>query len=114
MGGAPRELLENVQYADWLPDGKGLAVVRSTRGEYSLEFPLGKTLYKTRGWISHLRVSPDGQSAAFIDHPLYGDDRGLIAVVDSRGHKEGLTPVFTSAWGGGVVAGRARNLVRSR
>jgi eukaryotic-like serine/threonine-protein kinase len=98
-GGAPRELLENVQYADWLPGGQELAVVRSTPGGYSLEFPMGKTVYTTRGWISHLRVSPDGRWAAFVDHPQYPDDRGLVAVVDRGGHKGDLTPVFTSTWG---------------
>jgi len=98
-GGAPREVLENVEFADWLPDGKELAVVRSTPGQYTLEFPLGKTLYKTRGWISHLRVSPDGRSVAFVDHPNYGADSGLIAVVDRGGHKGDLTSVFRTAWG---------------
>jgi Tol biopolymer transport system component len=97
-GGAPREVLDNVQYADWLPDGKGLAAVRP-KPQYSLEFPLGNTVYKTSGWISHVRVSPDGQSAAFVDHPVYGDDRGRIALVDRGGHKKDLTGVFFSAWG---------------
>jgi Tol biopolymer transport system component len=98
-GGAPRELLDNVQYADWLPDGKGLAAVRSKPHEYSLEFPLGKTVYKTSGWISHVRVSHDGQSVAFVDHPSYDDDRGLIAQIDRDGNKKDLTRVFFSAWG---------------
>jgi len=98
-GGAPREVLENVQYADWLPGGQELAVVRSQPREYTLEFPAGKPLYKTRGWISHLRISPDGQEAAFIDHPIYGDDRGQISILDRAGHKRDLTPVYATAWG---------------
>ena len=32
-GGAPRELLEKVEYADWTPDGKDLAIVRVVGGE---------------------------------------------------------------------------------
>jgi serine/threonine protein kinase/Tol biopolymer transport system component len=98
-GGAPREVLENVQYADWLPGGKELAVVRPMPTEYSLEFPMGTSEYKTKGWISDLRVSPDGRWAAFVDHPNSGDDGGLIAAVDREGHKRDLTRVFTTAIG---------------
>jgi len=98
-GGAPRELLENVQYADWLSDGKELAVVRPGETEYSLEFPMGTAVYKTRGWISNVRVSPNGQWAAFVHHPNSGDDRGLIAVVDRQGRKKDLTRLFTTAIG---------------
>ena len=46
-GGAPRELLENVEYADWSPDGKDLAIVRIKNGKCRLEFPTGKVLYET-------------------------------------------------------------------
>ena len=41
-GGAPRELLESVQFADWTPDGKELAVVRRFRGKRRLELPAGQ------------------------------------------------------------------------
>jgi Tol biopolymer transport system component len=98
-GGAPRELLENVQCADWLPDGKELAVVRPGETEYSLEFPMGTPVYKTRGWISDLRVSPDSRWAAFVHHPNSGDDGGLIAVVDRQGRQRDLTRFFPTAIG---------------
>ncbi|MGZ6988235.1 MAG: protein kinase domain-containing protein, partial [Thermoanaerobaculia bacterium] len=39
-GGAPRQLLEQVEEADWGPDGS-LAVVRIVRGETRLEWPEG-------------------------------------------------------------------------
>jgi hypothetical protein len=81
IGGAPRELLENVTHADFAPDGR-LSVVRADRGRMRLEFPIGTVLYETAGWISAQRVSPDGKRIAFLEHPLHDDDRGWPAVVD--------------------------------
>ncbi len=91
VGGAPREVLENVQWADWSADGNDLAVVRDFGGRNRLEFPIGKPLYKTGGWIGHPRVSPDGARIAFVDHPVQGDDRGSLAVVDMAGNKKTLS-----------------------
>src|SRR5579863_1330518 len=91
VGGAPRELLEQVQWADWSPDGNNLAVVRDYGGRNRLEFPVGKSLYETGGWIGHPRVSPKGDLIAFIDHPVQGDDRGTVAVIDLAGHKKNLS-----------------------
>ena len=71
-GGAPREVLEQVQWADWAPDGNNLAVVRDMGGRNRLEFPIGKPLYQTGGWIGHPRVSPKGDLIAFADHPAAG------------------------------------------
>ena len=34
-GGAPRDILDDVQYADWSPDGKDLAIIRDVGGEVS-------------------------------------------------------------------------------
>jgi len=83
-GGSPRELLENVASADWSADGAQLAVVRVMNGEYRLEFPVGNILYKSGGWISHPRISPTGDRIAFIDHPVRGDDRGSVQIVDLK------------------------------
>ena len=90
IGGAPREVLEQVQWADWSPDGSNLAVVRDFGGRNRLEYPIGKVLYETGGWISHPRVSPSGDLIAFLDHPVQGDDSGSLAVVDLAGHKKVL------------------------
>jgi eukaryotic-like serine/threonine-protein kinase len=91
VGGAPREVLEQVQWADWSADGSGLAVVRDLGGRNRLEFPIGKPLYETGGWIGHPRVSPKGDQIAFIDHPVQGDDSGSLALVDLAGHKRSLS-----------------------
>jgi Tol biopolymer transport system component/predicted Ser/Thr protein kinase len=92
VGGAPRQVLENVHWADWSPDGNSLAVVRDVGGKNRLEFPIGKTLYETSGWISHPRISPKGDQVGFIDHPTQGDTIGAVAVVDVAGNKKILTP----------------------
>jgi eukaryotic-like serine/threonine-protein kinase len=93
-GGSPREILEGVQWADWTPDGSKLAVVRDVSAGNQLEYPQGKSLYVSAGWLSHPRISPNGDAVAFIDHLLSGDDAGDVAIVDSAGHKKTLA----SAW----------------
>ena len=91
VGGAPREVLDDVQWADWAPDGKDLAVVRDLNGRNRLEYPIGKALYETGGWIGHPRFSPKGDYIAFLDHPVQGDDAGSVAVVDLAGNKKALS-----------------------
>jgi eukaryotic-like serine/threonine-protein kinase len=98
-GGAPREVLEHVQWADWSPDGANFAVVRELGGQSRIEYPIGKILYQTGGWISHPRVSPDGQLVAFIEHPVRRDDAGVIAVVDREGNNKTLSTGWETAWG---------------
>ncbi len=94
-GGAPREVLESVQGADFSPDGASLAVVRVVDGRNRIEFPIGKPIYETgAGFLSHARVSPRGEFVAFIEHPMRGDDAGAVAVVDREGHKR----VLSSGW----------------
>ncbi len=98
-GGAPREIVEEVQDADWTPDGRDLAVVRNVPGKRRLEFPIGKIIFETNGWVSNLRFSSDGKSIAAIDHPQAGDDRGMIVVFDLNGNKKVLTGEMSSASG---------------
>ena len=100
-GGAPREVLENVQWADWSPNGTNFAVVREFAGLSRLEYPIGKVLYQTGGWLSHPRISPSGNEVAFIEHPVRRDDAGSIAVVDLSGKKKILSTGWETAWGCG-------------
>jgi len=98
-GGAPRPISDGVEYADWAPDGS-FAAVRLVGGKVRLEYPLGKVLYETAGWISHMRISPDGTQVAFIDHQYARDDGGSVAIVDKSGNKKTLTTLnFVSAQG---------------
>jgi Tol biopolymer transport system component len=98
-GGVPRELAASVQEADWGPGGETLALTREVEGKSRLEYPVGRVLYRPEGWISHLRVSPDGELVAFMDHPQTGEDRGAVAVVDRQGRKRVLSKGFITAWG---------------
>jgi len=98
-GGAPREILKNVQDADWAPDGSGLAIIHEVKGKSRLEYPIGKVLYETAGYVSGLRFSPNGQEIAFFNHPARYDDRGQVAVIDLEGHVRVLSPVYVSLEG---------------
>ncbi len=104
-GGAPRELLENVEFADWSPDGSTLAIAHDVAGRKRLEFPPGKVLYESDGWIGHLRVSPKNDLVAFLDHPQHRDDGGSVAIVDLAGKKTTLSSGWDSiqglAWSAG-------------
>jgi eukaryotic-like serine/threonine-protein kinase len=99
VGGAPREVLENVQWADWSPDGTQLAVVRDVAGRNRLEYPVGKVLYETGGWISHPRISRHGDMIAFLDHPIQGDSIAGVSVVDLAGKKRSVADPY----GGGAI-----------
>jgi|ERR1051325_776050 serine/threonine protein kinase/sugar lactone lactonase YvrE len=90
-GGAPRDVVENAMEADWSPDGSNLAVTRYVDGRTKLEYPIGKLLYETAGYISYPRISPDGNKVAFVDHENQWDNRGRVALVDLAGKKAFLT-----------------------
>jgi len=98
-GGAPKEILEDIQSADWAPDGSRLAIVRDVGGKNRLEFPVGKVLYETAGWIGHPRLSPRGDEIAFLDHPVRGDDGGSVAIVDLSGNRKTISGAFASIFG---------------
>jgi hypothetical protein len=99
LGGAPKPMLEGVTDADWAPDASGLAIARRQAGRFQLEYPVGKPLYTTDGYISHLRFSSQGNLIAFMDHPVYGDDAGTVAIVDLQGNKKTLTPSYDTEQG---------------
>ena len=97
-GGSPREVLDHVRDAAWGPDGS-LAVVHIVNGRDRLEYPIGKVLYDTAGWISQLRFSRQGDKIAFFDHTAEPDTRGTVAIVDMTGHKQTLTKVWADMRG---------------
>lgn len=94
----PREIQDHVTTADWLPDGQ-LAVVRDLGRVRRLEFPMGRSVYETAGWISDLRVSRDGRRVAFADHPFRTDDRGDFVIADAAGTVSRLGTVLPAARG---------------
>jgi eukaryotic-like serine/threonine-protein kinase len=100
-GGAPREVLDNVQDADWSADGESMAVVRFVpeNGHWRLEYPIGKVLFDGINWISHPKISPDGKWIAFADHQnTAGDDEGSLAVIGSDGKDNDKEKILSSGW----------------
>jgi serine/threonine protein kinase/Tol biopolymer transport system component len=82
-GGAPRELATDVQWADWAPDGKGMAVIRDGH----LEFPTGRVIYRPRAGMGFPRVSPAGDRIAFAEG-------GHVHVVDTSGKERFVSRQF--------------------
>jgi serine/threonine protein kinase/Tol biopolymer transport system component len=121
-GGSPREILEDVAWGDW--DSKGeLAVVHHAQGRDRVEYPIGHVLYQSGGWISHLRLSPQGDRIAFMDHPVLWDDGGSVHIIDYSGHgivlsrewesEDGLawTPDGKEVWFTAAEKGYSRDLL---
>ena len=99
-GGAPREILQRVSWADWSPDGSTLAVVRVLDRAQRVEFPIGKTLYETDGNLTHLRVSPQGDSLVVLDHPaVVASSGGSLVHIDRRGTRRTLSKGWGDIWG---------------
>ncbi len=118
-GGAPREVMEGVQDADWSPDGASLAVVRNVGARRRLEYPAGTLLYETGGWISDARVAPDGRRVAFLDHPNRGDNQAAVKVVDAGGKVRDVAPSASNglAWsadGSALLYPRGQSLWEAR
>ena len=99
-GGASREILENVQDADWDKEGKNLAIVHWAGKRCNLEFPIGTSVYAVTGghWLSDIRVSPRGQ-LAFLEHPLEGDDAGFVELIDSDRQRRVISGLWLSVRG---------------
>ncbi|MEO8126408.1 MAG: winged helix-turn-helix domain-containing protein, partial [Bryobacteraceae bacterium] len=94
-GGAPMEMATKITWADWAPDGTRMAVVRYDAAGDTIEFPIGKVIYKSTGLVSDLRVSPTSDSVAFLEHPFRGDDAGTVKWADTQGNSK----VLSSYWG---------------
>ncbi len=121
-GGAPREVFENVTWADWAPDGQSMALIRPSKLSVShLEFPPGTVIYEPQGWVSHVRFSPDGKFLAVADHVPGGDD-GRVVILDIHGNVKSSSSYFSSVeglawsangkevWFSAVPSGSARSL----
>ena len=90
LGSSYRKVLDGVSWSDWHPGGDGLVIVRRVANEDRLEYPIGKVLYRTTGYISYPRFSGAGDRIAFLDHPVYGDNRGNVSVITLAGKKTDL------------------------
>jgi len=67
-GGAARELLDDVVFADWAPNGSDLAVVHRVGNRARVEYPIGTVLYDSEAeLVNHLRFSARSGTLAFKD-----------------------------------------------
>ncbi len=100
VSAAPKPEIENVEAADFTPDGSALAIVRYVPADQmcQVEFPIGKVLHRERG-IGEIRFSPDGNYLAFITHDNPGDDRGNVVILRKTGEKVAISPLYESAQG---------------
>ncbi|HUP65603.1 MAG TPA: protein kinase, partial [Thermoanaerobaculia bacterium] len=122
-GGAPRRVCEDVQEGQWTRDGKNFIIIRSVDGWYRIESPIGNVIYKTPQWISRVSFSPNEELIAFMLHPVWGDDAGLVVVIDRQGAERvrgdmffsssGLawTPDGQEVWFAGELTARGRDLM---
>jgi DNA-binding winged helix-turn-helix (wHTH) protein len=94
-GGSPHALSPHAVNADWSPDDT-LCLITENNGLYSVEYPPGRKLYTSHGWIDDLRVSPRGDRVAFAEHLIRDDDAGQIVVVTSTGKSRVLSPGWES------------------
>jgi hypothetical protein len=111
VGGAPRQLLDDVFAADWSPDGSELAVLRRLQDNFVLEYPIGKPIYRSVDNLTMARVSPDGKRVALIE----GGAVPKVITVDRSGKKTELSrnwlfadslawhPSGTEVWVAGVA-----------
>ena len=86
-GGPAKEVLKEVGAADWTADGREFAITRWESIKTKIEFPVGQVLTETPAKVIRLRISPDRRYVAYTEHPVLGDDRGLVVVVDRRGRR---------------------------
>ena len=98
-GGPTQRIAEGIFGADWSSDGTRLALVRVVAGAQQLEFPEGRVLCRTSGWMSSIRVSPGDDAVAFIEHPVRHDDAGAVRIVDVHGNASTLADNWASASG---------------
>jgi hypothetical protein len=98
---APREIVENVEGADWDAEGTRLAVVygRGLGAPTRLEYPMGRPIYRTAGSVRCPRVSPDGQAVAFLEDAAGLGVEGGVQLADVNGSWKSLTKVWRDAEG---------------
>jgi eukaryotic-like serine/threonine-protein kinase len=98
-GGTPREIMPNVQFADWASDGSTMTIVHLVQGHSVLEFPPGHVLAESGGRLAFPRISPSGDQIAFIEYPDPGQDAGNVVLVNQKGEKKILAEKWTDLTG---------------
>jgi Tol biopolymer transport system component/tRNA A-37 threonylcarbamoyl transferase component Bud32 len=99
-GGAPREILESVNDADWSPDGTRLAVSHTVGSRTRIEYPVGTVVYESEGIRVgpgvNLRVSPKGEYLAFFEYDSAVGDYA-VTLLDLHGKRRVLSRGWRAA-----------------
>jgi len=84
-GGPPREIVDGVLDAAWLPDMRNIAAARLEGGAMRIELPLGKPIHTLTGKQTRIRLSvdPTGERVAFVTNSLGPLD---ISVAEANGN----------------------------
>ncbi len=98
-GGTPREVLKEVELADWGPDGASLAIVRLMGTRSRVEFGIGKVLYETPDRVGALRVSPKGNIIGFAERPAGLGGSWSVGTLDLNGKKT----ILSTGWAGEFI-----------
>jgi eukaryotic-like serine/threonine-protein kinase len=91
-GGAPRQIAEHVDFADWDPGGNQLLISTWSSNGARLEYPPGHVIIQQKsGWFGHPRFSPDGKWIAYENHLQRANDVGSVEVTDLTGNRTVLS-----------------------
>lgn len=105
LGGAPRPMLDHVVSANWDNTGEGFAVCRRVGNVCRLEYPTNKVRYETPGICQYARFSADGKKIAFLEYPVWGDERGSVVLLNVDTNEKKVLGTRDSvqglAWGPG-------------
>ena len=86
-GGSPREIQNDIQEADWSPDGRALAVARlNASSQWEIQYPEGKSLLLEPHVVNALRLSRDGSHIAVAEgqYPWWNPSLALVDLAGSR------------------------------
>ena len=102
-GNTPQIFMVRPDYPEPKPLGPPgmqlLAIIREVGGKDRLEYPTGKVLREVSGYMSDVRVSPQGDRIAYFEHPRKWDDRGSVNIVDLAGNNFVLSEGYWSERG---------------
>jgi hypothetical protein len=105
LGGKARPVIENVGWADWAERGHFFAIARDSGGERVLEIRdaaggLQRTLFRTSGAITYVRLARDERKVAFVHSPSLNYSSGEVWIVGSDGSDpRAITPRFEELFG---------------
>jgi len=98
--GSTRALVDHgIMSADWMSDPRQLVVARAIEGRNRLEYPLGKVVHQTSGWLNWVRHSPHSNAVAFIEHPIRHDDGGRIMLYEPAAGVRAVTEDWSAISG---------------